>query len=154
MTDAMKELDKTLGILSDVDKIKDEPWNYVHNKPFKTPAQDLVDIGQVPPQEDLGDLNDAETDYEYQRKQFYNLVEKGTNAIDGILEIAKEGEHPRGYEVAGNLIKQVAEVTEKLGDLQEKMKKLKEVPDSAPKNVTNALFVGSTAELQNMLKDK
>ena len=55
MTDAMKELDKTLGILSDVDKIKDEPWNYVHNKPFKTPAQDLVDIGQVPPQEDLGD---------------------------------------------------------------------------------------------------
>ena len=70
MTDAMKELDKTLGILSDVDKIKDEPWNYVHNKPFKTPSQDLVDIGQVPPQEDLGDLNDAETDYEYQRNQY------------------------------------------------------------------------------------
>ena len=61
---------------------------------------------------------------------------------------------PRGYEVAGNLIKQVAEVTEKLGDLQEKMKKLKEVPNNAPKSVTNALYVGSTAELQKMLQGK
>jgi len=82
------------------------------------------------------------------------LVEKGSTAIDGILELAKESEHPRRYEVAGNLIKQVAEVTEKLGDLQEKMRKLKEVPSNAPKNVTNALFVGSTKELQTMLKDK
>ncbi len=70
------------------------------------------------------------------------------------MNVAKESDHPRGYEVAGNLIKQVAEVTEKLGDLQEKMKRLKEVPNSAPKNVTNALFVGSTAELQKMLKGK
>ena len=72
--------------------------------------------------------------------------------MEGILELAKESDHPRAYEVAGNLIKQVAEVTEKLGDLQEKMRKLKEVPSNAPKNVTNALFVGSTAELQKMLK--
>ena len=97
---------------------------------------------------------DIEKDYEYQRENFYKLVERGSVAIDGILELAKEGEHPRAYEVAGNLIKQVAEVTEKLGDLQEKMRKLKEVPDNAPKNVTNALFVGSTKELQNILKDK
>jgi len=97
---------------------------------------------------------DIEADYVYQRKNFYDLVEKGSTAIDGILELAKEGEHPRAYEVAGNLIKQVAEVTEKLGDLQEKMNKLKEVPSNAPKNVTNALFVGSTAELQKMLKGK
>ena len=97
---------------------------------------------------------DVDKDYEYQRENFYNLVEKGTAAIDGILELAKESEHPRTYEVAGNLIKQVAEVTEKLGDLQEKMRKLKEVPNNAPKNVTNALFVGSTKELQTMLKDK
>jgi len=98
--------------------------------------------------------DDIENDYKYQRENFYGLVEKGSQAIDGILELAKEGEHPRAYEVAGNLIKQVAEVTEKLGDLQEKMRKLKEVPNSAPKNVTNALFVGSTAELQKMLKGK
>ena len=97
---------------------------------------------------------DLENDYKYQRENFYNLVEKGTDAIEGILELARESEHPRTYEVAGNLIKQVAEVTEKLGDLQEKMKKLKEVPNNAPKSVTNALYVGSTAELQKMLQGK
>ena len=100
------------------------------------------------------DLDDVDADYKYQRDNFYDLIEKGQNAIEGILNVAKESDHPRGYEVAGNLIKQVAEVTEKLGDLQEKMKKLKEVPNSAPKNVTNALFVGSTAELQKILKGK
>ena len=98
--------------------------------------------------------DDIENDYKYQRENFYNLVERGSDAIDGILELAKEGEHPRAYEVAGQLIKNVAEVTEKLGDLQEKMRRLKEVPSNAPKNVTNALFVGSTKELQKMLKDK
>ena len=103
----------------------------------------------IPP---LTNEDDIENDYKYQRENFYNLVERGSDAIEGILELAKEGEHPRAYEVAGNLIKQVAEVTEKLGDLQEKMRRLKEVPDNAPKNVTNALFVGSTAELQKMLK--
>ena len=102
----------------------------------------------------ISDEEDIENDYNYQRQNFYRLVDQGSNAIEGILELAKEGEHPRAYEVAGNLIKQVAEVTEKLGDLQEKMRKLKEVPNNAPKNVTNALFVGSTKELQNMLKDK
>ena len=99
-------------------------------------------------------LQDLDADYKYQRENFYNLIERGSDAIEGILEIAKESDHPRTYEVAGNLIKQVAEVTEKLGDLQEKMKRLKEVPNTAPKNVTNALFVGSTAELQKVLKDK
>ena len=116
------------------------------------PAQELVNTGQATPVVDM--TQDVDNDYEYQRQNFYNLVERGNDAITGILELAKESEHPRTYEVAGNLIKQVAEVTEKLGDLQEKMKKLKEVPDNAPKNVTNALFVGSTAELQNILKDK
>ena len=91
--------------------------------------------------------DDIENDYKYQRENFYNLVERGSDAIEGILELAKEGEHPRAYEVAGQLIKNVAEVTEKLGDLQE-------VPSNAPTNVTNALFVGSTMELQKMLKDK
>ena len=98
--------------------------------------------------------DDIEDDFKYQRDNFYNLVEKGSAAIDGILELAKESEHPRTYEVAGQLIKNVAEVTEKLGDLQEKMRRLKEVPSNAPKSVTNALFVGSTKELQTMLKDK
>ena len=125
-------------------------------------VKQLPEIVETTPivQRDMGDENvktsadDIEADYVYQRETFYTLVEKGSTAIDGILELAKEGEHPRGYEVAGNLIKQVAEVTEKLGDLQDKMKKLKEVPDNAPKNVTNALFVGSTAELQKIIKGK
>ena len=98
--------------------------------------------------------DEQQVDYKYTRNTLYGLVERGQDAIEGILEIAKESEHPRTYEVAGNLIKQVAEVTEKLGELQEKMKRLKEVPNTAPKNVTNALFVGSTAELQKMLKGK
>ena len=100
------------------------------------------------------DEQDIDNDYKYQRENFYNLIERGQDAIDGILDLAREGEHPRAYEVAGNLIKQVADVTEKLGDLQTKMKKLKEVPNQGPKSVTNALFVGSTAELQKMLKEK
>ena len=99
-------------------------------------------------------LDEADVDYKYSRENFYSLVERGQDAIDGILEVAKEGEHPRAYEVVGQLIKNVAEVTEKLVDLQDKMKKLKEVPNHAPKNVTNALFIGSTKELQNLLKDK
>ena len=69
---------------------------------------------------------EVDNDYKYQRENFYRLVERGQDAIDGILELAKESEHPRSYEVAGNLIKQVADVTEKLGDLQVKMQKLKE----------------------------
>ena len=175
MPDPLKELDKALGILNDVETLEKEPWNYVHKKDderikapkdyarikapddykrspvMKMPAQELVNTGQVSPVVDMSE--DVENDYAYQRQNFYNLVERGNDAIEGILELAKESEHPRTYEVAGNLIKQVAEVTEKLGDLQEKMKKLKEVPDNAPKNVTNALFVGSTAELQKMIKD-
>ena len=100
------------------------------------------------------DSEDVSADYKYSRENFYNLVERGQDAIDGILELAKESEHPRTYEVAGQLIKNVGEVTEKLLDLQDKMKKLKEVPNNVPKNVTNALYVGSTAELQKMLKKK
>ena len=152
----MKKVDELLDI-SENSMIFDDnqprikaPDNYKRSPVMKMPAQELVDSGQVSPVVDMSE--DIENDYAYQRQNFYNLVERGNDAIEGILELAKESEHPRTYEVAGNLIKQVAEVTEKLGDLQEKMKKLKEVPDNAPKNVTNALFVGSTAELQKMIK--
>ena len=98
------------------------------------------------------DLDDMDADYKYQRENFYNLIERGQDAIDGILEVAQQSDHPRAFEVAGNLISQVADVTEKLGKLQSAMKRLKEVPNNAPKNVTNALYVGSTAELQKLLK--
>ena len=95
---------------------------------------------------------DPEIDFETGRKNLYNLLDKGNEAIDGILNLAKEGEHPRAYEVAGQLIKTVSEVSQNLLDLQDKLKKVKDIPDKGPKNVTNALFVGSTTELQKMLK--
>ena len=95
---------------------------------------------------------DPDIDFETGRKNLYNLIDKGNEAIDGILDLAKEGEHPRAYEVAGQLIKTVSEVSQNLLDLQDKLKKVKEVPNTGPKNVTNALFVGSTTELQKMLK--
>jgi predicted transcriptional regulator len=97
---------------------------------------------------------DPDIDFETGRKNLYNLLDKGNEAIDGILNLAKEGEHPRAYEVAGQLIKTVSEVSQNLLDLQEKLKKIKDVPNTGPKNVTNALFVGSTTELQKMLKEK
>ena len=97
---------------------------------------------------------DPDIDFETGRKNLYNLLDKGNEAIDGILELAKEGEHPRAYEVAGQLIKTVSEVSQNLLDLQDKLKKVKEIPNTGPKNVTNALFVGSTTELQKMLKEK
>ena len=136
MKDPFAEVDKALGVFDPVETaIK----------------QNSVIVPKKVPQSNDDDIDN---DYKYQRENFYNLIDRGQDAIDGILDIAKESDHPRTYEVAGNLIKQVAEVTEKLGDLQEKMRKLKEVPNTAPKNVTNALFVGSTAELQKMLKGK
>jgi len=97
---------------------------------------------------------DPDIDFETGRKNLYNLIDKGNEAIDGILNLAKEGEHPRAYEVAGQLIKTVSEVSQNLLDLQDKLKKIKDVPDKGPKSVTNALFVGSTTELQKMLKGK
>ena len=103
---------------------------------------------------DTGRDADIDVDYQYSRENFYSLIERGQDAITGILDLAKEQEHPRTYEVAGQLIKTVSEVTERLADLQEKMERLKEVPDKGPSSVTNALFVGSTKELQALLKNK
>ena len=97
---------------------------------------------------------DVDTDFDTGRGELYNLLEKGSTAIDGILALAKEGEHPRAYEVAGQLIKTVADVSKDLMAMQEKLKKLKEVPNTGPKSVTNALFVGSTTELTKLLKEK
>ena len=96
--------------------------------------------------------DDPTKDYEYSRAQLYDLVEKGQEAVNGILDVCQDSQHPRSYEVAGQLIKHVADTTDKLVDLQRKMKELDE--DKGPKSVTNnAMFVGSTSDLQKMLKD-
>lgn len=99
-------------------------------------------------------INDIKKDYEYTRGNLYSIIEKGQEAINGILELAQETEMPRAYEVAGQLIKNVSDATEKLMDLQKKLKELEDVSvKKGPTNVTNALFVGSTAELSKLLKN-
>ena len=97
---------------------------------------------------------DVTKDYEYSRAQLYSLVEKGQEAVDGALDVAQQSDSARAYEVAGQLIKHVADTADKLIDLQKKMKDIDEVKDSKTTNVTNnSLFVGSTSDLQKMLKD-
>ena len=97
--------------------------------------------------------NDIRKDYEYTRANLYSLIEKGQEAINGIMEVAGEGASPRAYEVAGQLIKSVADTTDKLIDLQKKLKDVEEDTKKTTNNVTNnAVFVGSTSELQKMLK--
>ena len=98
--------------------------------------------------------NDVDKDYEYTRGQLYSLIEKGQEAINGIMEVAGESASPRAYEVAGQLIKSVADSTDKLMDLQKKLKEVEEDIQKTTNNVTNnSLFVGSTAELSKLLKD-
>ena len=107
---------------------------------------------QSPRKDEITKINEVEKDYEYTRANLYSIIEKGQEAINGIMEVAGESASPRAYEVAGQLIKSVADTTDKLMDLQ---KKVKDVNEDAPKtnNVTNnALFVGSTSELSKMLK--
>ena len=97
--------------------------------------------------------DDIEKDYEYTRGNLYSIIEKGQEAINGILELAQESEMPRAYEVAGQLIKSVSDATDKLMDLQKKLKDVEEESkQKGPSTVNNALFVGSTAELQKLLK--
>ena len=96
--------------------------------------------------------DEDDDDFKYSRENLYHIIERGQDALDGILQVAKETDHPRAYEVAGQLLKTNADNAEKLVNLQTTKKKVTEV--SGPKNVTNALFVGSTAELQKLIKGK
>ena len=98
--------------------------------------------------------DDITKDYEYTRGNLYSIIEKGQEAINGILEIAQESEMPRAYEVAGQLIKSVSDATDKLIDLQKKLKDVNTEDKKSPTNVTNALFVGSTADLAKLIKQQ
>ncbi len=96
---------------------------------------------------------DVQQDYEISRAQLHNLVMKGQEAVDGILDVARASDHPRAYEVAATTIKAVGDIADKLIDLQTKMKELDKEDKKGPTNVTNAMFVGSTSDLQKMLKN-
>jgi len=99
-------------------------------------------------------VDEIRKDYDYTRGNLYSLIEKGQEAINGIMELAGESASPRAYEVAGQLIKSVADTTDKLADLQKKLKDVNEESKKGPTNVTNALFVGSTSDLSKFLKSQ
>ena len=122
------------------------------NDTFNT--DDSVEVDAIVKTEDVIKPTDVNKDYDYTRGNLYSLIEKGQEAINGIMEVAGETASPRAYEVAGQLIKSVADTTDKLADLHKKIKDIEEDNSKIQGNVTNnALFVGSTAELQKMLKD-
>ena len=130
MSENYDAIDKALNTESDI--VESKPKN--------------VDI--IKPKDD-----DIKKDYDYTRANLYSLIEKGQEAINGIMEVAEEGSSPRAYEVAGQLIKSVADTTDKLIDLQKKLKDVEADTKKTTNNVTNnAVFVGSTSELQKMLK--
>ena len=99
-------------------------------------------------------VDDVKKDYEYTRGNLYSIIEKGQEALNGIVELAQESKMPRAYEVAGQLIKNVADATDKLMKLQKELKDVNEESTKGPTNVTNALFVGSTADLAKLLKSE
>ena len=134
MSTEFTKLDKTFNVAAEV--VKEEKAEVIpREKPDRLTKDDIT------------------KDYEYTRGNLYSIIEKGQEAIDGILELAQESEMPRAYEVAGQLIKSVSDATDKLMDLQKKLKDVEEEKESkGPTTVNNALFVGSTAELQKILK--
>jgi|TARA_R100001509_G_scaffold138909_1_gene93244 hypothetical protein len=134
MEDKFTKLDKTFNVESEI----------VKTEIVKKDIKDTI----------KSNTDDVKKDYEYTRGNLYSIIEKGQEAINGILELAQESEMPRAYEVAGQLIKNVADATDKLMDLQKKLKDVEEEKQSkGPSTVNNALFVGSTADLAKMLKN-
>ena len=119
-------------------------------------VQQVNEGGCVRRKDTLPDISDdAEKDYKYARAQLYSLIEKGQETLNGVMELAGESASPRAYEVAGQVLKSTADITDKLADLQKKMKDLDEDKPKGPSSVTNnAVFVGSTSELQKMLKQE
>jgi hypothetical protein len=132
MTNKFEELDKALNTESNIVNID-----------VKSSEIELIKSAE----------DDIKKDYEYTRANLYSLIEKGQEAINGIMELASDSDSPRAYEVAGQLIKSVGDVTDKLIDLQKKLKDVEETTSKTTNNVTNnAVFVGSTSELQKLLK--
>jgi len=130
----------------ELDQVFDVSSTEIENTPIETIKEEKIE-------KTSSQVDHIKKDYEYTRGNLYSIIEKGQEAIDGILELAQESEMPRAYEVAGQLIKNVADATDKLLTLQQKLKDVSEDREvKGPTTVNNALFVGSTAELQKLLK--
>jgi hypothetical protein len=131
MSKNFDELDETFNVEADI---------------VETPEKKLEKIKST--------ADDIKKDYDYTRGNLYSIIEKGQEALNGALELAQETESPRAYEVTGQLIKSISDATDKLLDLQKKLKEVEEDKSKGPTNVTNALFVGSTADLAKLLKQQ
>jgi len=143
MTKKYDKLNDTFNVSSDIVSTEVE----VETTPKDSSVEKIEKISSS--------FDDIKKDYDYTRGNLYSLIEKGQEAINGILELAQESEMPRAYEVAGQLIKNVADATDKLMDLQKKLRDIEEEKGGkSPTNVTNALFVSSTAELAKLLKNQ
>ena len=141
----MKQLDKAFNITPV--EVETTPENGCSPK-----KEQLTNVTR-PEKPDRLTKNDISKDYEYTRGNLYSIIEKGQEAINGILELAQDSEMPRAYEVAGQLIKSVSDATDKLMDLQKKLKDVNEEKQAkGPSTVNNALFVGSTADLAKLIK--
>ena len=136
MTKEYTKLDKTFNLTPEVEVVEETSNVIQREKPSRLTQDDI------------------EKDYEYTRGNLYSIIEKGQEAINGILEVAQDSDMPRAYEVAGQLIKSVSDATDKLMDLQKKLNDVNEEDKKGPKNVTNALFVGSTADLAKLIKNQ
>jgi hypothetical protein len=123
----------------------DETFNIV---PSEVKETSIEVVKSTEPKQDI------KNDYEYSRGQLYNLIEKGQEAINGIMDVAQQSDHPRAYEVALQGIKNVADMTDKLIDLQKKMKEIDEEKQKGPATVNNSVFIGSTADLHKFLKQQ
>lgn len=141
MTKKYKKLNETFNIDDDSDEV-------IHPEIAEETPKEIIAKRE-------SSIDDIRKDYEYTRGNLYSIIEKGQEAINNVLELAQETDTPRAYEVVGQLIKNVSDATDKLMDLQKKIKALDETKaQRGPTNVTNALFVGSTAELSKMLKNQ
>ena len=136
MTKEYNKLDKTFNLTSEVEVVEEKSNVIQREKPSRLTQDDI------------------EKDYEYTRGKLYSIIEKRQEAINGILEVAQDSDMPRAYEVGGQLINSVSDATDKLMDLQKKLKDVNEEDKKGPKNVTNALFVGSTADLAKLIKNQ
>ena len=125
------------------------------DKALNISETDIVPTKKVSPPKEVSKINEIEKDYEYTRANLYSLIEKGQESLNGIMELAGESASPRAYEVAGQIIKSVADTTDKLMELQKKVKEVDEEKSKTTNNVTNnAVFVGSTSDLSKMIKQQ
>ena len=133
-------------MMKDIDAHLDEVLGIV-----ETPQRDVAKTEKVKP---LVNVQEDETDFQYARENLYNLIERGQDGLEELLEIAKQSQHPRAFEVVGQMIDKLANTNKELLNLHKTKKDIQAEKPSGPTTVTHALFVGSTSELQKLLKGK